>query len=128
MLRIPRRRFEGLVREALAELPEEFQSRLVNVEVRVLDRPTPEMLAGTGSDPDHDLLLGLYEGVPLPDRGGDFEGNLSPVTDTVFLFQESLEGVCSTEAELAEEVRKTVVHEIGHYFGFDDDDLEARGF
>ena len=115
-----RRQFEDVVAEALDTLPREFRSRMENIVVEVRDRPTPKQLDRDGGPPGG-LLLGLYEGVPLPDRT---EG-LEPVfPDRVFLFQECLEEVCESRAELIEEIRETVIHEIGHYFGLDHEDME----
>ena len=115
-----RGQFEDVVAEALDTLPREFRSRMENIVVEVRDRPTPKQLHHAELPPG-DLLLGLYEGVPLPDRPGGVE----PIfPDRVFLFQECLEEVCESRAELIEEIRETVIHEIGHYFGLDHDDME----
>ncbi len=115
-----RSQFEAVVAVALETLPREFRSRMENIVVEVRDRPTPKQLRTAGVPPG-ELLLGLYEGVPLPDRPGGIE----PIfPDRVFLFQECLEEVCQTRKELMEEIRETVVHEIGHFFGLDHDDME----
>lgn len=115
-----RRQFEDVVAEALDTLPREFRSRMENIVVEVRDRPTPKQLQRAELPPG-DLLLGLYEGVPLPDRP---EGIEPIFPDRVFLFQECLEEVCGSRAELIEEIRETVIHEIGHYFGLDHEDME----
>ncbi len=115
-----RAQFEDVVAEALDTLPREFRRRMENVIVEVRDRPTQKQLKHA-EIPAGDLLLGLYEGVPLTDRP---EGIEPTFPDRVFLFQDCLEEVCETRAELIEEIRETVIHEIGHYFGLDHDDME----
>ena len=117
-----RTQFERLVREALMDIPDEIKVRLENVDVVVEEWPTPDQLAGAGIDEDH-YLMGLYEGIPLPDRY-----NYDMVLpDKITLFQDSIEELCSTEAEIIKEVRMTVVHEVAHHFGIDDDRLHEMG-
>ena len=117
-----RTQFERLVREALMDIPDEIKVRLENVDVVVEDWPTPDQLAGAGIDEDH-YLMGLYEGIPLPDRY-----NYDMVLpDKITLFQDSIEELCSTEEEIIKEVRMTVVHEVAHHFGIDDDRLHEMG-
>ncbi len=115
-----RRQFEEVVAQALDTLPREFRARMENVVVEVRDRPTRGQLQRAGVPPG-DLLLGLYEGVPLPDRA---EGIEPTFPDRIFLFQECLEECCETRHDLMEEIRETVIHEIGHFFGLDHDDME----
>jgi predicted Zn-dependent protease with MMP-like domain len=122
-VRLSRRRFRQLVEQALAGIPEELRRALDNVHVVVEDWPTPEQLASVGL-PEDGLLFGLYEGTPLPERG--LEPPLLP--DRITLFQGPLEEACGTEEELREEIRRTVVHELGHYFGLDEARLEELGY
>ena len=114
--------FERLVRQALNELPAEFQSRMENVDVVVEPRPTRDQLIGSGLDDDQSLL-GLYEGIPLPDR---YDYNLV-LPDKITLFQTTIESICETEQDIVREIQDTVVHEVAHHFGIDDDDLDAMG-
>ena len=86
----------------------------------VEDEPTRDELRGLGMDPDNDLLFGLYQGVALPDRGFDY-GNELP--DRVVIYRLPLLEACRDRRELHREIRDTVIHELGHYFGFDDEDL-----
>ncbi|MDR5710139.1 MAG: metallopeptidase family protein [Armatimonadota bacterium] len=118
-----RKRFERLVEEILRTLPPEFRRALENVHVVVEDEPTPEQLASVGLGPG-DLLFGLYEGTPLPGRG--LEPPLLPDRITVFL--RPLLKVCETEEELREEIRRTVLHELAHHFGLEEDRLEELGY
>ena len=112
--------FEALVVDALEELPQEFRLYLDNVAVVVEPRPSPALLREMGLWPDG-TLLGLYHGVPLPERGfGD--GNRLP--DQITIFQQPIEALYHTPREIKEAVKETVVHEIGHFFGLDDAQLE----
>ena len=107
--------FRRLVSEALEDLPGEFLERMNNVEVVVEGLPTPDQEA-ISDELEEGLLLGLYEGTPLPERGVSF----GELPDRIILFQDNIEAVCESEEEIREEVRKTVLHEIAHHFGIDD--------
>ena len=109
-MRLSHRRFERLVAKALAGLPHEFRSRLENVAVLVEDEPPEDM-------PD---TLGLYEGVPLTERTWD---DVS-LPDLITLFKGPIERACCTEDEIENEVRLTVLHEVGHFFGLGEEQLE----
>jgi len=111
-----REKFEAIVVEAVAGLPEEFLSRLENVDVVVEDYPTRAQLARSGLRRG-ETLLGLYEGVPRTRRGRGY-GMVLP--DKITVFQKPIEARCRGEAEIAAEVRRVVRHEIAHHFGIDD--------
>jgi len=115
--------FDRLVGEALDSLPPGVRRWLENVEVLVAERPTRAQLAGVDLDDMYDLL-GLYEGTPLTERGVA-HGMVEP--DRVTLFRLPILAVCQTAAEVRDEVRQTVLHELAHHFGIDDDRLEALG-
>jgi predicted Zn-dependent protease with MMP-like domain len=115
-----RKRFEELVEEALAELPEQFRERIQNLAVVVEDKPSREVYERTGGSP-FSLILGLYHGVPFKHRG-PFYGNLPP--DMITIYQKPIEQICSTEEEIKKKVREVVFHEVGHYFGFNDKELK----
>jgi predicted Zn-dependent protease with MMP-like domain len=117
---VQRHLFEALVAEALEELPQEFKPYLDNVAVVVESVPSPALLQEMGLWPDH-TLLGLYQGVPLPERGFGY-GNRLP--DCITIFQQPIEALYHTPGEIKEAVKETVVHEIGHFFGLDDTQLE----
>ena len=110
---LPRERFEELVADALDEVPPELMALLDNVVVLVEDR--------NEEDPD---LLGLYEGYALTERGWEYGGALP---DRIMIYREAICDICSTEEEVVEEVLITVVHEIAHHFGIDDDRLHELG-
>ena len=107
--------FEGLVNEALDAIPDELSALIENVVVLVEDDAPAD-------DPD---LLGLYDGVALTERYGDY-GMVLP--DRIFIYRRPLLEMCATEEELVREVRITVVHEIAHHFGIDDDRLHELGY
>ncbi len=121
-----REEFEGLVAEALEELPEEFQKRLDNVDVVVAAHPTRDQRERAGIGP-HQTLFGLYEGVPLTKRD---RGYHLVLPDKITIFQRPMEAFCHTREEIRNLVRKTVMHEIAHHFGIGDErlrELETDG-
>jgi predicted Zn-dependent protease with MMP-like domain len=122
MVRVPLERFEELVADALDSLPPELGAALDNVAVVVEDWPTEAQLEDRGGG----TLLGLYEGVPLTERGPLSYAGAMP--DHITVFRGPLCELARDEADLAEQVRVTVLHEIGHYFGMDDDHLEELGW
>ncbi|HYO46846.1 MAG TPA: metallopeptidase family protein [Gemmatimonadota bacterium] len=126
MLAIPPARFEILVARALDRLPAEFHAHMENVSVVIAEAPDLELLAELGMDPDdpEDTLFGLYEGVPLTERG--FDDVLLP--DSITIFRRPLLDWAETEQEIVDEVRITVLHEIGHFFGMDEDRLDELGY
>jgi predicted Zn-dependent protease with MMP-like domain len=119
MLRMGREAFERAVADALDELPEDVARHLDNVAVVVEDEPTDEEIAEAGLDPERDTLLGLYVGVALTDR--ESYGGVLP--DRIAIYRLPLLAACADRAELIREIRDTVVHEIGHHFGLDEDEL-----
>jgi predicted Zn-dependent protease with MMP-like domain len=112
--------FNKLVSEALDGLPRRFRRLLRNIAVVVESEPSQELLEEMGLWPDR-TLLGLYQGVPLTKRGFSY-GNVLP--DRITIFQKPIETMCRTPDEMKRAVQDTVIHEIGHYFGLDDDRLE----
>ncbi|KAB8287714.1 Zn-dependent protease [Bifidobacterium avesanii] len=115
--------FESAVEEALAGVPERFRRALDNVGIAVADEPDERERASM-HDPRGELL-GLYEGVPITRRTTAY-GGVMP--DVITVFKGPHERVCRSRGEMVREIRKTVLHELGHYFGFDDDYLHARGY
>ena len=114
MLDVSRRRFGELVDDALDSIPAELLRLLDNVVVQVADE-----------HPDDPDLLGLYEGIALTDRGSDYTFALP---DTITVFRLPILATCADEAEVAREVAITVVHELGHHFGIDDERLHELGW
>ncbi len=121
---LSRQEFRRLVSQAIASLPAPVVQRLENVEVVVEDRPTPEELATAGIGPT-ETLFGLYTGTPLTERGSWY-GMVLP--DKITLYQRSIEEVCRTRRQVREQIRTTLMHEIGHHFGLSEDELEEAGY
>ena len=111
--------FEDAVRDSLAGLPGWVRDALDNIEVLVEDEPDEEL------DPDGGGLLGLYVGLPLPERGVDYAGELP---DVIYLFRKPHLELGLGPTALREEIAKTLIHEIAHYFGMDDDHLDDIGW
>lgn len=121
---VSRSRFEQLVEQALEELTPPIAEALNEVRIEVRDRPTRKQLKSVGLEED-DLLLGLYSGQPITERSVLHSGVLP---DVIYIFQEDVEQVSDSEADLIREVRTTVLHELGHHFGLDEDDLDQLGY
>ena len=107
--------FEGLVQQALDEVPDELLALVENCVILVEDAPPPDM-AG---------LLGLYDGVPLTERGQGYGGVLP---DRILIFRKPILALCETVEDVVDQVRITVVHEIAHHFGIDDQRLDELGY
>jgi predicted Zn-dependent protease with MMP-like domain len=116
--------FNRLVKQAIARIPFEIRRHLENILISVQPRPDRELLAEMGFAPDEELF-GIFTGVPLTERS-PADPPLYP--DTIHIYQEPLEAFCRNREELIEEIEITVVHEIAHYMGFDEDDLIALGY
>ena len=112
---VSRERFEELVDQALDDIPDELTQLVRNVVVLVEDEPPDD-------EPD---LLGLYDGVAMTERDGSYGLELP---DRIFIFRNPLLDMCESEEELVDEVRITVVHEVAHHFGIDDDRLHELGY
>ena len=113
------------VARVIDKLPRRFRQQLRNVEIVVEERPSVDLLRAEGLDPGCDTLYGIYEGIPLPERS-----LLDPplLPDKITIFAEPLLEDFPDPQELREEIRLTVIHEIAHYFGMDDDEIEDLGY
>ena len=121
-MRVSREEFEALVEEALEQLPGEFKDALDNVAVMVEEEPSDEDLEGVGIDPDdpeRDELFGLYQGTPITERDSFY----SALPDRVLIYRGPILRECDTRREVIREIRETVQHELGHYFGLEEDEL-----
>ena len=114
-----RGQFEALVERALRRLPRKFKAKLANIAVVVEDWADEATLADVGVEPP-DTLYGLYRGIDLPHRDSSY-GNVLP--DVITIYQGPIEEDADDEEDMAEIVRETVVHELGHYFGLDDETM-----
>ena len=118
---IPPREFERLVEEALENLPPQFSDLLENIAVVVEEEPSSDDLAVLGDDRgQYDELLGLYRGVALTRRTHDM---LPMLPDQIAIFRGPINRIARTRREAVREIRDTVIHELGHYFGLHDDDM-----
>ena len=113
--------FEALVERALRTLPRTFKKKIANVAVVVEDWADDETLRGVGIEPP-DTLYGLYRGIDLTRRDSSY-GNVLP--DTIHIYQGPIEEDCAHEEEMADLIRDVVIHEVGHYFGLDDETMEG---
>ena len=116
-------RFKALVREAVRGLPDELRGRIDNVDILIRGRPTASELREARVPPGG-TLLGLYQGTPLPSRNSGYHAVLP---DRILLFRGPLEAMCRTDEDLVAQIRRTVLHELAHHFGIDDDRLHRIG-
>lgn len=114
--------FESAIAEALDELPIEFAELMSNVAIQVEEIPDSETIASLGLDPVHHTLFGLYTGVPLDQRGGWY-GNVLP--DVIVLYRQPLLEACRSRKRLIRQIQLTLLHEIGHHFGFSEEEMEV---
>ena len=119
-----RQAFVKLVQLALDRIPEEFQAALKNLAIVISDHPSPKIMKEMTDGPD-ETLYGLYQGVPLPERGADYSGT---TPDVIILYQKPLEEDFPNRRDLIREIETTLVHEIAHYFGFGEEVLERYGY
>jgi predicted Zn-dependent protease with MMP-like domain len=116
-----RQQFERIVEEEFERLPTLFRERLENVRIVVEDQPTSRHAHHRAT------LLGLYEGIPLNRRGSDY-GVYPVIPDTITLFQDNIESVSADDAEARRQIRTTLIHEIGHYYGMSEADIRRAGY
>lgn len=120
--------FERLVQQAYWALPESIRASLDNLDIVVEDAPGPEAEGSIDAEPhDHghgDTLLGLYVGVPLVERYG-----ADPIMpDCIYIYRLPILDICHTYDDVVREVRTTLLHEIGHYLGLNEQDLDRLGY
>ena len=114
--------FRALVEEAIDTIPRRFAREVRNVAIVIEDRPSPELLAEMEMEPD-EILLGLYQGVPLTERQWG-HGNALP--DRITLFQREIEEDCEgNDEEIVVAIGETLIHELGHYFGLSEEEIMA---
>jgi predicted Zn-dependent protease with MMP-like domain len=125
MMKLNQKEFDKAVRRAYDRIPEEIRERMENVALVVKKRPARKLLEEMGYPPD-EPLLGLYEGAALAEHSFFGPPPLHP--DTIFIFQEPLEEMCDSLAELEREIEITVVHEVAHFLGIGEERLEELGY
>lgn len=112
--------FRRLVSEAMDTIPREFRDRLDNIAIVVEDEPPEDLLEEMEIEPP-DTLFGLYQGTPLPERQWA-HGNVLP--DRITLFKGPIEDCCETDEDVVTEIGETLIHEVGHYFGMSEEEIE----
>jgi predicted Zn-dependent protease with MMP-like domain len=117
---VTRRDFQKLVDEALQSIPEKFRDAMQNIAIVIEDEPSAEALEDVGLEPP-DTLLGLYQGTPLPERQWA-HGNTLP--DKITLYQGPIEDASEDEDDVVVAIGETLIHEIGHYFGLSEEEIE----
>jgi predicted Zn-dependent protease with MMP-like domain len=117
---VDRPKFEAIVADALRGIPRDFRDAMRNIAIVVEDEPSRQLLREMDIDPP-DTLFGLYQGTPLTERGWDY-GNALP--DRILLFQGPHEREAEDEDDLVVSVGETLIHEIGHYFGMSEEEIE----
>ncbi|HXH06343.1 MAG TPA: metallopeptidase family protein [Vicinamibacterales bacterium] len=115
-----RARFERLVEQALATVPKRFRDALRNIAIVVEDDPPQDVLDEMGIEPP-DTLFGLYHGTPLPEREWAY-GNVLP--DKISIYQRPIEEACESDEEIVRTIGETLIHELGHYFGLSEAEIE----
>ena len=115
-----RARFERLVAEAVTLIPRRFRREMKNLALVVEDEPSDELLDEMEIEPP-DSLYGLYQGTPLPERSWAF-GNALP--DRITIFQRPIEEDCEDDDEVRAMIGETLIHEVGHYFGMSEEEIE----
>jgi predicted Zn-dependent protease with MMP-like domain len=117
---VDRAQFERLVAEALGGIPRRFRNAMANIAILVEDEPSPELLDEMEIEPP-DTLFGLYQGTPLTERSWT-HGNTLP--DRILLFQGPHEREADSDEELIVSIAETLIHEVGHYFGLSEEEIE----
>ena len=126
MAKLTDEEFEAAVQDALDSIPDEFLDELDNVAFMLADEPDEEDYFGDGLFTEGGELLGLYSGIAMTDRGDDY--GFGDYPDTITIFKGPHERMGLSRTETIEEIRRTVVHEIAHYFGMDEEQVDEMGY
>jgi predicted Zn-dependent protease with MMP-like domain len=122
-MRMTNEQFDEAIREAMASIPAHVLNYLENVVIDVEGRPTPETARELGVE-DPREVFGAYFGTPLTSRSVED----APPADRIVIYKQNVEEACASRSEIVEEIAVTVLHEIGHHFGLDEDDLDDLGY
>ena len=126
MARLTDEEFESAVQDAIDSIPDEFLDELENVAIMLADEPEEEDFEGDGLYTEDGDLLGLYDGIAITERGDDY--GFGDYPDAITIFKGPHERLGLSRADTLEEIRRTVVHEIAHYFGMDEDQVDDMGY
>ena len=128
MVKLSDREFEDAVQQAIDSIPSRFRAELENIAFFVEDEPSADDLRdGDGYLTEDGDMLGLYDGISLLERADGY-GEMGDYPDSIIIFKGPHERLEGTKEEVLEEVRKTVIHEVAHYFGMDEDQVDAMGY
>jgi|WetSurMetagenome_2_1015567.scaffolds.fasta_scaffold136617_1 predicted Zn-dependent protease with MMP-like domain len=116
-----REQFEQIVEEEFERVPDLFRTKLENVRIVVEEEPHQQQKGGRG------ILLGLYQGIPLNKRGNDY-GVYPVVPDTITLYRKNIQSIAADDDDIRRQVRVTLIHEIGHYYGMSEADIRRAGY
>ena len=130
MVNLTDEEFELAIQDALDSIPQDLIDSMENVVVLVRDEPTPEELADAelGTEAEDGDLLGIYDGIPLTERGNDYGNCYGDIPDTIVIFKGPHERLEGTKDDILDEVFTTVIHEVGHYFGMTEEQIAEMGF
>ena len=130
MVQLTDEEFEQTIADALDSIPQHLLDAMENVVVLTQDEPEEEQLeyAADGTESENGDLLGLYEGLPLTERGYDYGDCYGDIPDTITIFKGPHERLSHDKEYVLDEVFTTVIHEVGHYFGMDEDQIANMGF
>jgi predicted Zn-dependent protease with MMP-like domain len=123
-IRTSREEFDAAVRAAVASIPAGFKRYMERLTIEVQDRPDRRTLDELGLD-DRRELLGLYVGIPLTEQHVEAPAMHG---ERVVIYRRNIQRLCNSRRQLVTEIRRTVLHEVGHHFGLDEDDLEKLGY
>ena len=117
-----RKKFEDIAGLAISELPEEFRQKLENIAVTIEDWPSDDILSSLDPKPRRNQLLGIYVGIPYNRRPPYPISGALP--ERIELYQRNIESICANDDAIREQIKETIIHEVGHYFGLSEDDLD----
>jgi predicted Zn-dependent protease with MMP-like domain len=120
MLNCDLNQFEIWAKESWESLPEEFRDQVANLAIFVEEEPSRELLESMGISSRRSLLLGVYHGVPLHLRGASY---MNVLPDSIILFRQPILRICKNEKAIRKQIRETLIHEIGHYFGMSEEEI-----
>jgi predicted Zn-dependent protease with MMP-like domain len=121
-----REEFERIVERAFELLPKNFKEAVENVGILVEDFPSDEIVKKMNLT-SRRSLLGLYQGVPLNQRGSWY-GMSAVIPDKISLYQKNIEAVCRTDEHIEQKIAEVLIHELGHYFGMDENEIRSAGY
>ena|ERR1043166_8087149 len=124
MISVSEQRFQELMEDAMASIPDNFKQKMENIAFIIEPYPSEHDLEKTGLK-EGSMLLGLYSGIPYTHRSSWYN---AATPDRILLFQKNIEYVCSTESQLVNKIKEVIIHEIGHYFGMDEEQIRAAGY